>query len=360
VALVLMAALVGGAFGVRWLLKQEPGEEQQQQQAAHESIYNYRFSYPSGWKVDTKLKQAMGANLALTKSEGGAGLAIFARDYKTRTARDAEMHDQAVIWLEISFRGFEFEMCPDQMLDGQGARRFEFQGELDHVLIKGECLMTARRGYAYWVVAWAPAYHRDTGVMEWRTAIAGFHFLNNREGWVEKKPRQIPIQGEKAPYRLSYTEGVWEKQSIDVTDPRTDLVLLGYDPRETDRLAEKAGTVTILRLPPADGDLKSIAAAAREYMLARQRELYPETTVEVVADKTDTAEGTLSIGGVRVHVGRFRVKNSPQRELYTELVTAPMSNGVLVMQCECLWSRREFFKQEFAPLRETLRIGKNK
>ena len=147
-----MAAVAGGAFGVRWLLKQEPTEEIQQKDSGHESIYNYRYSYPNGWKVDTKLKQAMGASLALTKSEGGAGLAIFARDYKTRTPRDAELHDQAVIWLEKFFRGFEFEAQPNGKLDDKAARQFEFQGELDQVLIKGECLMTARRG---WPTGWS-------------------------------------------------------------------------------------------------------------------------------------------------------------------------------------------------------------
>jgi hypothetical protein len=95
-------------------------------------------------------------------------------------------------------------------------------------------------------------------------------------------------------------------------------------------------------------------------MLRKQKDLYPETTVEVLADKKDPANGSLNIGGDRVHLARLRVKNSPQRELYVELVTAPISDGILVMQCECLWSRREFFKQEFAPLRETLRIGKSR
>jgi hypothetical protein len=43
-----------------------------------------------------------------------------------------------------------------------------------------------------------------------------------------------------------------------------------------------------------------------------------------------------------------------------ELASIPISDGLLLMQCECLWPRREFFKQEFAPLRETLRLGKGK
>jgi hypothetical protein len=265
-----------------------------------------------------------------------------------------------VAWLEKFFRGFEFEAKGKSQLDDQRARVFDFQGELDHVLINGECLMTARRGYAYWLVTWAPAERRDVGATEWQIARTGFHFLNNRDGWAEKKPRQMVIQGEKASFRLTYAEGVWEKQPADGIDPAVDVLLRGYDPRENERLAEKAGIVMILKLPLSGGDLKAAAAAARDYLLKKQKEAYPETTIELIADKNDPADGSMDFGGFRGHLARLRVKNSPQREEYVELAAVPLADGILIMQSECLWQRREFFKQEFAPLRETLRIGKDK
>jgi hypothetical protein len=358
--MVLLLAVGGAAAGVWWLLQQQTPDEEQPIDTAHASILNYRFVFPRGWRVDNKIKQGLGANLAISRTEPSVGLAIFARDYKTRSPRNAELHDQAVAWMEKYFRGFEYAAKADSKLDNQTARMLEFQGELDHVLVNGECVMTSRRGYAYWVIVWGAAERREAAAMEWQIARDCFQFLGNREGWAEKKPRQVLLQGEKAACRLSYAEGVWEMQSDDGLDTAVDILLRGYDPRDTERLAEKAGIVMVVKLPQSEGDLKAAAANTREYLLKKQKELYPETILEAVADKSDAADGSINLGGFRGHFARFRMKNSPQRELYVELVTVPLSDGILVMQCECLWARREFFKQEFAPLRESLRIGKSK
>lgn len=359
VIMVLGAAVAGGAAGVLWLLQHARTDEKGSEDS-HASMLNYRFVYPRGWKLDGKIRKALGANLAMARAEPSAGLALFAHDYKTRSPRDAELHDQAVTWLDKYFRGLEFEAKPNAKLDGLPARRFEFQGEVDHVLVTGECLMLARRGYGYWLVTWASAERRDVAAEEWPAVRNGFHFLDNREGWAEKKPRQVQIQGAKAAYRLAYTEGVWERQPLDGFDPSADMLLRGFDPRDDDKLADRAGIVTVLNLPRGEGDLKAGAAAAREHLLGKQREVYPETSIELVADKNGPAEGPADIGAARGHLARLRVKNSASREMYVELATILLADGVLVIQGECLWPRREFWRQEFAPLRETLRLRKGK
>jgi hypothetical protein len=341
------------------LLNQTPTEEETSD-GGHESVNNYRFAYPRGWRVDSKIKKGLGANLAMARSEPSAGLAIFAHDYKTRSPRNADLHDQAITWLEKYFRGFEFESKPEGILDDQPARRLDFQGEVDNVLINGECLMTARRGFGYWLVTWGPAEQGDEAAAEWQIVRGRFHFLNNREGWTEKKPEQIPVQGEKAAYRLSYAKGVWEKLPIEGLDPAADVLLRGYDPKDADRLADRAGLVTILKLPQPEGDAKTAAIAARDYLLKKQREIYPETTIEVVTDKNGTSDGLTSFAGYPGHLAKLRVKNSAGRELYVELATIPITDGLLLVQCECLWHRQEFFKQEFAPLRESLKPGKGR
>src|SRR5262249_32721450 len=154
----------------------------------------------------------------------------------------------------------------DATLDGQPARRFEFQGEVDNVLMNGECLMVSRRGYGYWVVTWGPAEKRNAVVEEWAKARRGFAFPDNREGWAEKKPRQLPVQGVRAAYRLTYTEGVWEMLPVDGLDPAAEALLRGFDPRDQNKLAERAGIATILVLPRGEGDIKAAAAAARAHL----------------------------------------------------------------------------------------------
>jgi hypothetical protein len=359
IVIVFLAAAAGGGVGVWWLLEHARTEDSGSE-SAHASALNYRFVFPRSWKSDAKVRHALGANLALARAEPTAWLAIFAHDYKTRSPRDAELHDRVINWLEKYFSGVEFESRPDATLDGQPARHLEFQGEVDNVLMNGECLMLARRGYAYWVVTWAPAERRDAAVDEWATARRGFSFLDHRDGWVEKKPRRLLIQGNKAAYRITYTEGVWEKQPVDGLDPAADALLRGFDPKEEDKLAQGAGIVTILLLPRGEGDLKAAAAAAREHLLQKQKEVYPETAIETVKHKSDVGEGPADIGAARGNLARLRVKNSASREMYVELATVLLRDGVLVIQCECHWPRREFWRQEFAVLLGTLRIDERR
>src|SRR5262245_44060921 len=134
VVIVLVAAAAGGGFGVWWLLEHARTEEAESNDM-HASALNYRFVFPRNWKPDAKVKRALGANVGRARTERSSSMAVFAHDYKTRPPGDAELHDRAIGWLEKYFRGIEFEGKSDATLDGQPARRFEFQGEVDNVLM---------------------------------------------------------------------------------------------------------------------------------------------------------------------------------------------------------------------------------
>jgi hypothetical protein len=257
---ILLAAVGAAAFGAVWLLKHVGGDGDSR--AKITSAFNFEYAYPSQeWKEDKKVRTALGANFVLSRSEPNSWLAVFAHDYKTRSPRASELQDQLMKWLDRYFHGMEYMPQPEDKLDDEPARRIEFQGEADNVLMVGECLMLARRGYGYWFVTWAPAERRDIAAEDWPAVRAGFHLLNGREGWQDKKPEQIAVTGEKAAYRLSYPKGVWEKQSLDDVDPHADLLLRGFDPRESkeSRVAGAAGTFTVLKLPRVEGDLKEAA-----------------------------------------------------------------------------------------------------
>ena len=42
-----------------------------------------------------------------------------------------------------------------------------------------------------------------------------FALGDQREGWKEVPPKTLTVQGNKAPYKLDYIEGLWEKQELD-------------------------------------------------------------------------------------------------------------------------------------------------
>jgi hypothetical protein len=359
---VVLVAVAAAAFGAVWVLKHTGSDEDATGKIT--SAFNFEYVYPSQeWKQDKKVRTALGANFVLARTEPNAWLAVFAHDYRTRSPRYSELQEQLMKWLDRYLRGLEYMPLPEDKLDGEPARRTEFQGEADNVLMAGECLMLSRRGYGYWFVTWAPAERRDMAAEEWPRVRGGLHFLNGREGWQERRPDQVVVEGQKAPYHVAYPKGVWEKLGLDGADPHADLLLRGFDPAQNkeSKVASAAGTFTVLKLPPAEGDLKAAAKAAREYYLARQKEGgYPETRLEVVSDKSGPADGPADIGTARGHLARLRVTNAENRVLYVELATVALQDGVLLFQAECQWPRREFWRTEFAALRATLRVSDGK
>ena len=53
---------------------------------------------------------------------------------------------------------------------------------------------------------------------------------------------------------------------------------------------------------------------------------------------------------------RLRVRNADTRELYVELATVALTDGILVIQGECQWERRGYWEQEFAALLSTFQL----
>ena len=80
-------------------------------------------------------------------------MALAFKDYQTRLPRDAELIDEALGKINIYLTNVEYELKPkgEQKLGGRPALALEFTGEdPEHVLVEGECLTTAYRGFGYW------------------------------------------------------------------------------------------------------------------------------------------------------------------------------------------------------------------
>jgi hypothetical protein len=322
--------------------------------------FNCRFVPPGKpWKRDSDIEFKLHVNLGMRSPERNNCMGLFFKDYKTRLPSEAEMVDEALGKLRSYFQGLEWEMKPKEdrpQFGGRPALLVEFQGEdSEHVPMNGECCMTAFRGFGYWFFTWGPLNDKELVSAEWDELREQFAILDGRKGWSEKPRESEKAQGKKARYQLSYMKGLWIRENAEDYDPLADLVLRGDEPDpERKRHASKAATLQVLLLPKA-ADLKSAAAAAREYIEKRQKELYAKIDLRVIQDKNGAEiDHPADIGDQRGWLTKLNVQfDEAQHFMVVAVVNRP--EGVLVLLGDCLWERRDFWDQEFTALVGSLR-----
>ena len=334
---------------------------------------NFRINPPgSPWKQDTALQVQMHVDLAYRRTGPSSAVALAFKDYQTRLPRDAELIDDALGKINIYLTNVEFELKPkgEQKLGGRPALALEFTGEdPEHVLVEGECLATAYRGFGYWFFSWGPQDQHDNLTAEWANLRQGFALGKLREGWTEAPPKTLTITGNKLPYKLDYAENVWRKEEPDGYDRRADAVLMGYDPKDKEaRRGELVAVVQVLDLDKA-ADLDGAVKEARDHLLEMEKEKqadgdqysFPGATMEVVTDKSlPNADNNTDVGAFRGHVTKFDVKKSAEQQKYVVLAVVRQNEDVLAVVCECAWERRDYWEQEFTPLLAKLRPAKGK
>jgi hypothetical protein len=238
----------------------------------------------------------------------------------------------------------------------------EFEGTHEGVESAGQVHMMTHHGYAYWFFAWAPREDdREAVVAQWEAARQGFALLGARGDWAGKPRETVPFQGSAWPYRLDYAKGLWRKAE---EDPKAEFALRGFQPvededsgkRTTVEHAGQAATVQVVVLPPAAG-LPEADQAALDYLRKRQQEVDEMAKVEPARDKDGKA-----VAGLDAKVGEFPGRLSelqvtkdgqPWRYALLGVVNGPA--GVFAVFCECRWERRDFWKQEFRVLLESVR-----
>ncbi len=334
---------------------------------------NFRINPPGPpWKQDTALQVQMHVDLAYRRTGPSSCMALAFKDYQTRLPRDAELIDDALGKINLFLTNVEYEQKPkgEQKLGGRPALALEFTGEdPEHVLVEGECLTTAYRGFGYWFFTWGPQDDHDNLTAEWADLRQGFAMGKLREGWSEAPPKTLTLVGNKLPYQLDYVEDVWRKQELDGYDRRADAVLMGYDPKDKDaRRGDLTAVVQVLGLEKAK-DLGEAVKEARAYLLEMEKEKqadadqynFPGATMEVVADKSlPNADNDADVGAFRGHITKFDVKKSADQQKYVVLAVVRQEADVLAVVCECAWERRNYWEQEFTPLLAKLRPAKGK
>jgi len=365
---VLAGGVVLAVNGLPW--RQEQSEEVRDNRPAHESkALNYRFVLPAKpWTVDRPTQLGFKAQLALRRTDPNAWLVIVAKDYKNRTPRESDLVDEAIRLLRTTtlpsagkplFQNLEWERKPDSQLAGKPALQLEFQGESNEVVMNGDCVVLTQYGMAYWYFTWASLERKGRAAEEWTSLRNGFHLLKEREGWQERLPKQVLVQGknpDKAAYTLSYTEGIWQGQALEGYDEKADLALLGYERDDKDRFAEKSAVALVLLLPK-QSDLKAAVTAARTHLRQRQEgDGYPNTTITPIQDSSGLVDRADAFGNVRGHLAKLRVRNTEERERYVVQAILHQPDYVLVLQCECDWQRQPFWEEEFTLLRKSFRF----
>ena len=217
----------------------------------------------------------MHVDLAYRRTGPSSAMALAFKDYQKRLPRDAELIDEALGKIHTYLGNVEYEIKPkgeEVKLGGQPALALEFTGEdPEHVLVEGECLTTASRGFGYWYFAWGPQEEHDNLTAEWATLRQGFSLGKLREGWTEAPPKTLTLGG-KLPYKLDYAEEVWHKEELDGYDPHADAVLMGYDPKDKEgRRGDMVAVVQVLGLDKA-ADLAAAVKAARDQLLEMEKE----------------------------------------------------------------------------------------
>jgi hypothetical protein len=342
---------------------------------------NFSFKKPPGWQIDAEVESRMQAKLALSRAIPRSHLALFYRDYENRSPSESELLDEALKKLRGYFRPLDYEdpfasatkKDNKSKLAGEPAIVVEFQGtDNDNVEMRGQCYMLTRRGYAYWFFTWGPADDRERLEEGWDEARSHFRLLNGREGWKEKPREMVNVVGSSFPYQIDFAKDVWEKYPTTDYIDRADLYLRGFEPmidvdskKKVDRkYADQRADVAVLVLPRA-ADLKAAYQAAVAHLIKhkRERESYEKTTIELAKDaRTDKPllDRDQEVGAFRGHLSKVRIVLDKDTVYYGLIGVARGSEtggdaGTLVVFCECLWDRKDFWDREFQLLIERIR-----
>lgn len=362
VVFVLFNLMIGGAtYFVLFVMPHFMNDDARK----HRVQANFSFTAPASWPADDKLRRQIGANVALSRTNPRAHLALFYTDYKTRLPGDDELVEEAVKRLKPYFPRLEY-VDPvqsgrgrDADLGDEAALRLIFKATAaDQVPMVGECLMTARRGIGYWWMTWGPEEEGREALQElWDTLREGFRLHNEREGWRPSPRPTTPARLEGTSVEVSYVTEVWRPETDNVKDydPLAVLVLRAFEKEgnRPDEYAGKAATIQALLLPKA-ADLASAVTVAKE-QVEKQQKLKLEPYLDRGGKQ---ALGVRDVGALKGEVRQFDVKEGTDVIRFAALAVVNRPEGVLAFYFECPPGKRGYWLGELKAFLATVRLRK--
>jgi hypothetical protein len=364
---VVASAIGAAAWGCRWLYSTNTTSAER---ATENGRADASYSLPTlgrGWKKDSELQLRMHVATAARLRQPAAAMAFVSRDYKTRLPGDGELIDEALAKLHNQFKRVEWENAPGEaLLAGRKALAINFDAtDADEVDVLGTAYSLAYRGVGYWLILWSPAGDKEQAAPELERIRASFGLSPSfREGWQESQPKSELVRVREADLTLAYSKTVWEDEDKTGFDAKAVRVLKGSFPadgvgHQRDRHAGKVAIVQVLVLDAVDP--ASAGDKARAYLLEAQKDPdrvnYPKTTLTTVKNKAGEEEDNdADFGPLRGRLTKLRVANTEDRERFVVLGVVPRPEGRLaVVWCECDWSLRDYWDQEFGTLLNSLR-----
>lgn len=358
--LVVVAAAGGATWGILWLPNFIANE---QSDAKLQLESNFHLPAPGrDWKKDQALQQKMQVGDTYRRMQPAATMAFLSHDYKTRLPSDGELMDEALGKLHLQFKRIDTELRSrnEARLGGQPALALDFDAtDFDDVDVNGTVYLLGHRGYGYWLFLWAATAEKDAAAAELERIRGSFVLGNKREGWKEKPRETEALPVADVGIYFAFPKAIWESDDKSGYDPKAVRVLKGTFPadgtgRQRERYAGKIAVAQMLVLDRA-ADLKAAGNEARAYVLAAQadpeRGNYPKTTLTTLKDKAGVdMDRDVEFGTLRGRLTKLQMTNTEDRERFVVLAAVNRPKGLLVVWCECDWSLRDYWEQEFSAL----------
>ncbi|OAI48109.1 hypothetical protein AYO44_07920 [Planctomycetaceae bacterium SCGC AG-212-F19] len=320
------------------------------------SKFLYSYDFPAApWTMDNSTKTVVGSNLfAISRSNPDAWMTLMAREYPT-TPRDGQLFDEFYRRMEPYFTDLRYEHYPDGLLAGQRALRFVFHGKAGGVSpVVGEAHLMTHQGIGYALFTWSAAESVAEAAREYEELRGKFALVGERPNWADNR-QPAAFEGMKVAYTLRDEQGIWKKNADYMQVFKADLALEALDPLIPDPRGNTG--LILLTVRPKQANLAAAAALARAELEKEHRKDYPETKMEPVAGLAGPLDRDGPVGEQPGHVAKLHVTNSPIRQRFVVLATAPMAQRTVVIMCECPWARRTLWERDFDQLIGTLRLN---
>jgi hypothetical protein len=323
---------------------------------------NFKYQVPDDWNNDTEARNGLRVNtFALKKGDQDAWVAMFAQDYRDRNPRPVELVDAMRAKLRGYFGGVDKVEVSERgqaTLAGQTASVHDFSGEVDGILMRGECHLMTYKGIAYAFFAWAPADQFDQHQRDFQSMRDRLALLDKRADWVEARPNVAVFTPPGANFQIEDRDGVWKerKPAGDTPDPRNGHHAV--DPKDIDPQAvmalraafptknprskgidflPEAEAVVLVLDKPGDDPIKT----ARERILARFKEEDKITETQTTLENVAESPAGVALPDNGPQLTRFQSRNDRDSNVVWFYVVSVLNvdGKLVVVETKCRNSR---------------------